>query len=100
KTGQVPAGKSAFADYNFDMFTTPDLQYEIDITQPSGCRIKNLTYRNAPVDGKDFIVATNNYRAESSARYILGDGNEFDIVYAPPDANRDVVINYIKENPQ
>ena len=100
KTGQVPAGESAFAGYNFDMFTTPDLQYEIDITQPSGSRIKNLTYRNAPVDGKDFIVATNNYRAESSARYILGDGNEFDIVYASPDTNRDVVINYIKKNPQ
>lgn len=100
KTGQVPSGQSAFAGYNFDMFTTPDLQYEIDVTQPQGSRIKNLTYLNAPVDGKEFIVATNNYRAESSARYILGEGKAFDIVYASPDANRDVVINYIKSNPQ
>ncbi|MBO1110850.1 bifunctional 2',3'-cyclic-nucleotide 2'-phosphodiesterase/3'-nucleotidase [Bordetella petrii] len=99
KTGQVPAGQSAFAGYNFDMFTTPDLQYEIDVTQPPGSRIKNLAYRGAAVDGRDFIVATNNYRAESSARYILGEGKAFDIVYASPDANRDVVINYIKENP-
>ncbi|WP_413816415.1 bifunctional 2',3'-cyclic-nucleotide 2'-phosphodiesterase/3'-nucleotidase [Pigmentiphaga sp.] len=100
KTGQVPAGKTAFAGYNFDMFTSPDIQYEIDVTQPEGSRIKNLRYQGEPVDGKEFIVATNNYRAESSARYILGEGKEFDIVYASPDANRDVVINYIKEHPQ
>ncbi|MBV7486759.1 bifunctional 2',3'-cyclic-nucleotide 2'-phosphodiesterase/3'-nucleotidase [Bordetella sp. BOR01] len=100
KTGQVPAGQSAFAGYNFDMFTSPDLQYEIDVTQPQGSRIKNLAYRGEPVGGQDFIVATNNYRAESSARYILGEGKAFDIVYALPDANRDVVINYIKDNPQ
>jgi len=100
KTGQVPEGQSAFAGYNFDMFTTPDLRYEIDVTQPPGSRIKHLSYRGAPVDGLDFIVATNNYRAESSARYILGEGKAFDIVYASPDANRDVVINYIKDHPQ
>ncbi|OVZ57346.1 2',3'-cyclic-nucleotide 2'-phosphodiesterase [Pigmentiphaga sp. NML080357] len=99
KTGQVPPGKSPFAGYNFDMFTSADIQYEIDVTQPEGSRIKNLRYRGEPVDGKEFIVATNNYRAESSARYILGDGKEFDIVYASPDANRDVVINYIKAHP-
>ncbi|SAI68022.1 2'%2C3'-cyclic-nucleotide 2'-phosphodiesterase/3'-nucleotidase precursor [Bordetella ansorpii] len=99
KTGKVPSGQSAFAGYNFDMFTTPDLQYEIDVTAAENSRIKNLTYMGNPVDGMDFIVATNNYRAESSAQYILGPGNAFDIVYASPDANRDVVINYIKENP-
>ena len=99
KTGQVPSGQSAFAGYNFDMFTTPDLQYEIDVTRAEDDRIRNLTYQGNPVDGMDFIVATNNYRAESSARYILGDGNQFDIVYASPDANRDVLINHIKENP-
>ncbi|MCD0504595.1 bifunctional 2',3'-cyclic-nucleotide 2'-phosphodiesterase/3'-nucleotidase [Bordetella petrii] len=100
KTGQVPAGESAFAGYNFDMFTTPDLRYEIDVTQAPGSRIKNLTHLGAPVAGKDFIVATNNYRAESSARYILGEGKAFDIIYASPDANRDVVINYVKDHPQ
>ena len=100
KTGQVPAGQSAFAGYHFDMFTTPDLRYEIDVTQAEGQRIKNLAYMDAPVDGKDFIIATNNFRAESSARYILGDDKAFDIIYASPDANRDVVINYIKSHPQ
>lgn len=100
QTGMVPAGQSAFAGYNFDMFTTPDLQYEIDVTRAENDRIRNLQYMGAPVtSGMEFIVATNNYRAESSARFILGEGKSFDIVYASPDANRDVVINYIKANP-
>ena len=34
--------------YNFDMFTTADVQYEIDVTQPVGSRIKNLTYLGKP----------------------------------------------------
>ncbi|RMX07825.1 bifunctional 2',3'-cyclic-nucleotide 2'-phosphodiesterase/3'-nucleotidase [Corticibacter populi] len=99
-TGQVPAGESAFAGYNFDMFTSADIQYEIDVTQPTGSRIRNLQYQGLPVvASQSFIVATNNYRAESSARYILGEGKAFDIIFASPDANRDVVINYIKEHP-
>lgn len=97
KTGQVPAGESAFAGYNFDLFTDERISYEIDVTQPKGKRIKNLTFEGASVDGKEFIVATNNYRAQSSARYILGAGKSFDIIYESPDANRDVLINYIKE---
>ena len=98
KTGQVPAGESAFAGYNFDMFTDPDVAYEIDVTQPKGSRIKNLTYKGQAVDGKVFIVATNNYRAESSASFILGKGKSFNIVLASPEANRDVLIKYIKEH--
>ncbi|MBR7560350.1 hypothetical protein KC218_27760, partial [Mycobacterium tuberculosis] len=35
---------STFPGYNFDMFTTPDLTYEIDVTQPVGSRIKNLMF--------------------------------------------------------
>jgi 2',3'-cyclic-nucleotide 2'-phosphodiesterase (5'-nucleotidase family) len=40
---------STFPGYNFDMFTDADMQYEIDVTQPVGSRIKNLTYKGAPV---------------------------------------------------
>jgi 2',3'-cyclic-nucleotide 2'-phosphodiesterase (5'-nucleotidase family) len=39
---------STFPGYNFDMFTTADVQYEIDVTQPVGSRIKNLTYLGKP----------------------------------------------------
>ena len=54
---------STFPGYNFDMFTSADLAYEIDVTQPVGSRIKNLTYKGAAIDpNAQFIVATNNYR--------------------------------------
>jgi 2',3'-cyclic-nucleotide 2'-phosphodiesterase/3'-nucleotidase len=32
------------------MFTTADVQYEIDVTQPLGSRIKNLSYLGKPMD--------------------------------------------------
>ncbi len=41
---------SSFPGYNFDMFTTADVQYEIDVTQPTGSRIKNLSYKGAAMD--------------------------------------------------
>jgi 2',3'-cyclic-nucleotide 2'-phosphodiesterase/3'-nucleotidase len=104
KTGVQPG--SSFPGYNFDAFTSPDISYEIDVTQPKynvndpskgGERIKNLTYKGQPMTAaQEFIVATNNYRANSSAPFILGTGKAFDIVWAAPDANREVVLNYVK----
>ncbi|XQU71857.1 2',3'-cyclic-nucleotide 2'-phosphodiesterase [Cupriavidus sp. H18C1] len=86
---------SSFPGYNFDMFTTPDLRYEIDVTQPVGSRIRNLTYLGAPVTAsQQFIVATNNYRASGGGNFPGLDGSK--TVYASPDANRDVLISYIK----
>ena len=90
---------STFPGYNFDMFTTPDLQYEIDVTQPVGSRIKSLTYLGKPIDvAQEFVIATNNYRATSGKSFIDkldGSGS----IWASPDANRDVVIDYIRKNP-
>ncbi|MCT9810941.1 5'-nucleotidase C-terminal domain-containing protein [Acidovorax sp. Be4] len=104
KTGLQPG--ASFPGYNFDVFTTPDISYEIDVTQArynvndpakGGERIKNLRYKGLPMDNaQQFIVATNNYRANSSAPFILGKGQAFDIVWASPDANREVVLNYVK----
>ena len=104
KTGVQPG--AAFPGYNFDVFTSPDIRYEIDVTKPKYNvnkpvageeRIQNLTYKGQPIDpAQQFIVATNNYRANSSAPYILGTGKAFDIVWASPDANREVVLNYVK----
>ena len=40
------------------------LRYEIDVTQPVGSRIVNLTYKGAPLNpATQFLVVTNNYRA-------------------------------------
>lgn len=86
---------SSFPGYNFDMFTTPDLKYEIDVTQAEGSRIKNLTYKGAPIDtAAYFIVATNNYRGSGGGNFPGIDSTK--VIYASPDANRDVLISYIK----
>ncbi|MEV6053899.1 5'-nucleotidase C-terminal domain-containing protein [Streptomyces sp. NPDC052107] len=75
---QVPAGTKVdtatltnannFWDYMYD--TAAGVDYEIDIAQPEGSRIKNLTYNGAPVaDDQVFVVAVNNYRANGGSGY-------------------------------
>jgi 2',3'-cyclic-nucleotide 2'-phosphodiesterase/3'-nucleotidase len=86
---------STFPGYNFDMFTSKDMTYEIDVTQPVGSRIKNLAYKDAPLSAaQEFIVATNNYRASGGGNFPGLDGSK--TILASPDANRDVLISYIK----
>ncbi|MGC3986648.1 MAG: bifunctional 2',3'-cyclic-nucleotide 2'-phosphodiesterase/3'-nucleotidase [Pseudorhodoferax sp.] len=90
---------SSFPGYNFDMFTTPDIQYEIDVTQAQGSRIRNLTYLGQPIDpAQEFVIATNNYRATSGAGFVPKlDGSA--TVWASPDTNRDVLIDHIRAHP-
>lgn len=85
---------SKYPGYNFDMFTSTDISYEIDVTQPEKNRIKNLKYKGSAIDpNQEFIVATNNYRASGAG----GFPTDFSkVIYASPDANRDALISYIK----
>lgn len=87
---------SAFPGYNFDMFTSTDLTYQIDVTQAIGSRIQNIKYKGQALDpNQEFIIATNNYRASGAG----GFPTDFSkVIYASPDANRDVLISYIKAN--
>ncbi len=86
---------STFPGYNFDMFTSADLSYEIDVTQPLNSRIKNLKYKGVAINPtQEFIVATNNYRASGGGNFPGLDGSK--TIYAAPDANRDALISYIK----
>lgn len=86
---------SNYPGYNFDMITSKDFSYEIDVTQAVGSRIKNLTYKGVPLaSNQAFIVATNNYRASGGGNFPGLDGSK--TIYASPDANRDVLISYIK----
>ncbi len=87
--------------YIFDVIA--GVTYEIDLTQPNrygahglahpqAHRIVNLCYQGAPVDdGQDFIVITNNYRADSGG--IVHD--PADVVLDAPDKTQDVIIRYI-----
>jgi len=84
-----------FPSYNFDTVTDPDLHYEIDVTRPPGQRIRNLTWQGKPVaSGQAFLVATNNYRAGGGGNVPGLDGSK--TVIASPDANRDVLIAWIR----
>ena len=72
------------------------LTYTIDVTQAQGERIHDLAYRGKPVDAKQaFIVVTNNYRASGGGHFPGLDGSN--IVLSAPDANRDVLIQWVRE---
>ncbi|MDR6978202.1 2',3'-cyclic-nucleotide 2'-phosphodiesterase/3'-nucleotidase [Streptomyces sp. 3330] len=55
-------------DYNYDYVS--GLAYEIDIAQPAGSRIKNLTFGGAALDdAQQFVLAVNNYRANGGGAF-------------------------------
>lgn len=82
--------------YNFDTLTSPEVSYEIDVTQAPGERIRQLSYRGKPVEpGQEFLVATNNYRASGGGNFPGLDGSK--TVIASPDNNREVLIAYVKD---
>ena len=59
------AAPNGTPDYNYDIVAGLDarLTYDIDISQPAGSRIKNLSYAGAPIDeAREFAMAINNYR--------------------------------------
>jgi 2',3'-cyclic-nucleotide 2'-phosphodiesterase/3'-nucleotidase len=87
---------TAFPTYNFDAITSKDVSYEIDLTKVPGQRIKNLRFRDKAVTASnEFLVATNNYRASGGGGFPGLDGSKTAV--AAPDANRDVLIAYIKD---
>ncbi|MEU6650556.1 5'-nucleotidase C-terminal domain-containing protein [Streptomyces sp. NPDC046900] len=99
---QVPSGTKVdtatltnannFWDYMYD--TAAGVDYEIDIAQPEGSRIKNLTYKGAAVaDDQVFVVAVNNYRANGGSGYphIAA----ADIAYSSTNEIRQLMIDYV-----
>ncbi|MEW2622824.1 5'-nucleotidase C-terminal domain-containing protein [Streptomyces sp. NPDC048106] len=99
---QVPAGTkvdtatltnaNSFWDYMYD--TAAGVDYEIDIAQPEGSRIKNLSYDGAPVaDDQVFVVAVNNYRSNGGSGYPHIATAE--TAYSSPNEIRDMMIDYV-----
>ncbi|MGI9202045.1 MAG: bifunctional 2',3'-cyclic-nucleotide 2'-phosphodiesterase/3'-nucleotidase [Woeseiaceae bacterium] len=93
-----------FASFNFDVID--GVEYRIDLTQAArystdgklanadSHRIVDLQYGGQPVDPEQtFLVATNNYRADGGGGFpgLTGDN----VIIAAPDANRDVLADYI-----
>ncbi|MFF3463031.1 bifunctional metallophosphatase/5'-nucleotidase [Streptomyces sp. NPDC001984] len=55
-------------DYNYDYVS--GVQYDIDVAQPAGSRIKNLTFNGAALDdAQQFVFAVNNYRANGGGAF-------------------------------
>ena len=90
---------ASFPSYNFDIATSSEISYEIDVTQAPGQRIRKLKLRGEPVaDSQEFIVATNNYRASGGGNFPGLDGSK--TILASPDTSRDVLIAYVRETRQ
>jgi 2',3'-cyclic-nucleotide 2'-phosphodiesterase/3'-nucleotidase len=88
-----------YPTYNFDVLQADSsgggLTYAIDVTRPVGERIVDLRYGGKPVaDAQSFIVVTNNYRASGGGGFPGLDGSN--VVLFAPDANRDVLIDYVR----
>lgn len=55
-------------DYSYDVLS--GVSYDIDIAQPAGSRIVNLTFQGAPIDpAAQFVLAVNNYRSSGGSNY-------------------------------
>lgn len=55
-------------DFSYDVLS--GLSYDIDIAQPAGSRIVNLTAGGQPVDpAAQFVLAVNNYRSSGGSNY-------------------------------
>ncbi|AWE07384.1 bifunctional 2',3'-cyclic-nucleotide 2'-phosphodiesterase/3'-nucleotidase [Lysinibacillus sp. 2017] len=102
KTEEQQLINADYRSYNYDVID--GVTYEIDVTQPAkydpsgnlvnekASRIVNLQYKGEPIDLKqDFIVATNNYRANGTFPGV----RNATAVEIYPDENRQSIIDYI-----
>lgn len=80
--------------YNFDI--AQGVQYEIDLSQPDGQRIKNVRYKGVPLkDDQKLRIAVNNYRAAGSNGYTMF--KNAPIVWRSNREIRDLIIEYYSE---
>jgi 2',3'-cyclic-nucleotide 2'-phosphodiesterase/3'-nucleotidase len=65
-----PLVERTIPGFNYD--TAQGVEYEIDLREPAGRRVRNLRYRGAPLrHDQPLRIAINNYRAAGSAGYAM-----------------------------
>lgn len=84
-----------YPGYLYDMFLGVD--YEIDLSEPKGSRIKNVIYKGAPLqDDTELLLCVNNYRYSSAlkAKGLVSGKKEWE----SSSSIRDMLVDYIKNN--
>ena len=84
-----------YPDYLYDMFAGVD--YEIDLSQPKGERIKNVMFQGEPLaDDQVLTLAVNNYRYSSAlkAQGIVSGTKEWE----SSNSIRDMIVAYFAEH--
>jgi 2',3'-cyclic-nucleotide 2'-phosphodiesterase / 3'-nucleotidase len=80
-------------DYSYDVLS--GVSYDIDIAQPVGSRIVNLTHAGAPVDpAAQFVLAVNNYRSSGGSNYPHVAGAQS--VWSNSDEIRNTIIAWVQ----
>ena len=96
-TGEQPLINEKYVGYNFDQIQG-GIAYVIDVSKPAGQRIVKLTYHGKPVTPtQNFVVVTNNYRANGGGHFPGLDGSN--VVLAAPDGTREIVARWLQQHP-
>ena len=84
-----------YPDYLYDMFAGVD--YEIDLSQPKGQRIKNVMFKGEPLqDDQQLTLAVNNYRYSSALKaFNLVSGKK---EWESSCSIRDMIVAYFAEH--
>ena len=84
-----------YPDYLYDMFEGVD--YEIDLSQPKGERIKNVIFKGEPLKDDDVLtLAVNNYRYSSAlkAQGLISGKRDWE----SSSSIRDMIVDYFAKN--
>ena len=84
-----------YPGYLYDMFAGVD--YEIDLSQPKGERIKNVMFKGEPLkDDQELTLAVNNYRYSSALKTggLVAGKREWE----SPNSIRDMLVAYFAEH--
>ncbi len=81
--------------YNFDI--AEGVEYDLDISQPFGARIRNLRFRGQPVRPEQkFRLATNNYRVNGGGGYTMYKGAP--VVWRSSEEIRELIIGWVERH--
>jgi 2',3'-cyclic-nucleotide 2'-phosphodiesterase/3'-nucleotidase len=89
--GKGPLINTRVIGFNYDM--AEGVNYEIDLTQPEGQRIRGLTWKGRPLQPDQKLrLAVNNYRAGGAAGYSMF--RQGKIVWRSSEDIRQLIIDY------